>query len=211
MHKNIYKIKAAFSCNKNFINSINELKPFLGFDLNEIHLQKEINSINLENEVLIIDSSCVEKVPFEKINIPMILILGQNEKSTLKNKFDVIMKLPLNITQFNRAVIDLSQKYKFDQNSIVKVKDYILDKNTRFLKRNKNSVKITEKEMHFIEKLKNSSKPLTKDYILKNIWGYSSDTDTHTVETHIYRLRQKIKNQFDDKDFIKHTKEGYSF
>ena len=101
MHKNIYKIKAAFSCNKNFINSINELKPFLGFDLNEIHLQKEINSINLENEVLIIDSSCVEKVPFEKINIPMILILGQNEKSTLKNKFDVIMKLPLNITQFN--------------------------------------------------------------------------------------------------------------
>jgi len=211
MHKNIYKIKAAFSCNKNFINSINELKPFLGFDLNEIHLQKEINSINLENEVLIIDSSCVEKVPFEKINIPMILILGQNEKSTLKNKFDVIMKLPLNITQFNRAVIDLSQKYKFDQNSIVKVKDYILDKNTRFLKRNKNSVKITEKEMYFIEKLKNSSKPLTKDYILKNIWGYSSDTDTHTVETHIYRLRQKIKNQFDDKDFIKHTKEGYSF
>ena len=141
----------------------------------------------------------------------MILILGQNEKSTLKNKFDVIMKLPLNITQFNRAVIDLSQKYKFDQNSIVKVKDYILDKNTRFLKRNKNSVKITEKEMYFIEKLKNSSKPLTKDYILKNIWGYSSDTDTHTVETHIYRLRQKIKNQFDDKDFIKHTKEGYSF
>ena len=211
MHKNIYKIKAAFSCNKNFINSINELKPFLGFDLNEIHLQKEINSINLENEVLIIDSSCVEKVPFEKINIPMILILGQNEKSTLKNKFDVIMKLPLNITQFNRAVIDLSQKYKFDQNSIVKVKDYILDKNTRFLKRNKNSVKITEKEMHFIEKLKNSSKPLTKDYILKNIWGYSSDTDTHTVETHIYRLRQKIKNQVDDKDFIKNTKEGYSF
>ena len=211
MHKNIYKIKAAFSCNKNFINSINELKPFLGFDLNEIHLQKETNSINLENEVLIVDSSCVEKVPFEKINIPMILILGQNEKSTLKNKFDVIMKLPLNITQFNRAVIDLSQKYKFDQNSIVKVKDYILDKNTRFLKRNKNSVKITEKEMHFIEKLKNSSKPLTKDYILKNIWGYSSDTDTHTVETHIYRLRQKIKNQFDDKYFIKHTKEGYSF
>ena len=211
MHKNIYKIKAAFSCNKNFINSINELKPFLGFDLNEIHLQKEINSINLENEVLIIDSSCVEKVPFEKINIPMILILGQNEKSTLKNKFDVIMKLPLNITQFNRAVIDLSQKYKFDQNSIVKVKDYTLDKNTRFLKRNKSSVKITEKEMYFIEQLNNSSKPLTKDYIQKNIWGYSSDADTHTVETHIYRLRQKIKNQFHDKDFIKHTKEGYSF
>ena len=52
MHKNIYKIKAAFSCNENFINSIRELKPFLGFDLNEINLQKETKSINFENEVL---------------------------------------------------------------------------------------------------------------------------------------------------------------
>ena len=64
---------------------------------------------------------------------------------------------------------------------------------------------------HFIEEFNRYSKPLTKDYILKNIWGYSSDTDTHTVETHIYRLRQKIKNKFNDEDFIKHTPEGYSF
>ena len=198
-------------CNKNFSNSIEELKPFLGFDLNEIHPQKEPNSINSENQVLIADSSCAEKVSFEKINIPKVLILGQNEKNTFKDKFDATMKLPLNIIQFNRAVIDLSQKHKFDQNSLVQVKDYILDKNTRFLKRKENSVKITEKEMHFIEELNNSSEPLTKDYILKNIWGYSSDADTHTVETHIYRLRQKIKNQFNDNNFIKHTKEGYSF
>ncbi len=198
-------------CNKSFSNSIEELKPFLGFDLNEIHPQKEPNSINSENQVLIADSSCAEKVSFEKINIPKVLILGQNEKNTFKDKFDATMKLPLNIIQFNRAVIDLSQKHKFDQNSLVQVKDYILDKNTRFLKRKENSVKITEKEMHFIEELNNSSEPLTKDYILKNIWGYSSDADTHTVETHIYRLRQKIKNQFNDNNFIKHTKEGYSF
>tara|TARA_B100000029_G_C17554530_1_gene951265 strand:+ start:1439 stop:2074 length:636 start_codon:yes stop_codon:yes gene_type:complete len=211
MHKSFYKIKVAFLCNKSFSNSIEELKPFLGFDLNEIHPQKEPNSINSENQVLIADSSCAEKVSFEKINIPKVLILGQNEKNTFKDKFDATMKLPLNIIQFNRAVIDLSQKHKFDQNSLVQVKDYILDKNTRFLKRKENSVKITEKEMHFIEELNNSSEPLTKDYILKNIWGYSSDADTHTVETHIYRLRQKIKNQFNDNNFIKHTKEGYSF
>ena len=90
------------------------------------------------------------------------------------------------------------------------MKDYTLDKKARFLKQIHNSVKITEKEMHFIEELNNSSKPLTKDYILKNIWGYSSSADTHTIETHIYRLRQKIKNQFNDENFIKHTKEGYS-
>ena len=211
MHKGTYKIKVAFSCNKSFSDSIEELKPFLGFDLKEIQLSKELKSINSENQVLIVDSSCAEKVSFEKVNIPKILILRQNERNNSKDKFDATIKLPLSINQFNRTVIDLSQKHKFDQNSLVKVKDYTLDKNTRFLKRKESSIKITEKEMHFIEKLKNSSKPLTKDYILKNIWGYSSDTDTHTVETHIYRLRQKIKNQFDNKDFIKHTKEGYSF
>ena len=62
MHKNIYKIKAAILCNKNFTNSINELKPFLGFDLNEINPQKDVKSINLENQVLIVDSSCYEKI-----------------------------------------------------------------------------------------------------------------------------------------------------
>ena len=53
-------------------------------------------------------------------------------------------------------------------------------------------------------------KSLSKDYILKNIWAYSSDTDTHTIETHIYRLRQKIQNSFGDNNFIKNTKDGYS-
>ena len=197
MHKNIYKIKAAILCNKNFTNSINELKPFLGFDLNEINPQKDVKSINLENQVLIVDSSCYENLSFEMIKIPVILILGQKEKANIKNSFELVIKLPLSILQFNQSVVDISQKYKFDQNSIIKIRNEIL-------------AKVTEKEMNFIEELSNSPKPLTKDYILKNIWGYASDADTHTVETHIYRLRQKIKNQFNDENFIKHTKKGYS-
>ena len=210
MHKQFYKIKAAFFCNENFSNSIEELKPFLGFDLNQIHLEKEANLINSENQVLIVDSLAAGKLPFEKINIPKILIMGKNEKNALKNKFDATIKLPLNIVQFNQMVIDLSQKHKFDQNSVIKINNYTLDKNTRFLNKKEIFLKITEKEMHFLVELNNSSKPLAKDYILKNIWGYSSDTDTHTIETHIYRLRQKIKKQFNDESFIKHSKEGYS-
>ena len=89
-------------------------------------------------------------------------------------------------------------------------KDYILDKNERVLKKGKVKLKITEKEINFIENLHVSSKPLSREFILKNIWNYSTDTDTHTVETHIYRLRQKIKNQFKDNSFIKNSKKGYS-
>ena len=72
------------------------------------------------------------------------------------------------------------------------------------------SLKITEKETHFIDMLNKQKKSLSKNYILENIWSYSSGTDTHTVETHIYRLRQKIKNSFGDSNFIKNTDEGYS-
>ena len=85
-----------------------------------------------------------------------------------------------------------------------------LNKNERILKKANRSLKITEKEINFIDALNSSRKPLSKDYILKNIWSYSSDTDTHTIETHIYRLRQKIKKIFDDNDFIKNTEDGYT-
>ena len=196
-------------CNENFNNSINELKPFLGFAINKISAEIDPKSINLKNEVFIVDTSYIQKIPLDKINIPKILILKQNEKNIVKDKFDLALKLPLNIINFNRQVIDLSQKHKYGKNSLISIKNYILDKNMRILKYGNISIKVTEKEMHFIEELNNCLKPLKRDFILKNIWGYSSETDTHTVETHIYRLRQKIKNQFNDENFIKHTKEGY--
>ena len=171
---------------------------------------KQINEINSKNHLLIVDTSFNARVPLNEITIPIILILKQTEKkNNLDGKFNLTLNFPLNLVQFNRAVINLSQRYKFDKNSIVQIKSYILDKNTRFLKQKDILIKITEKEMNFIEELNNSSVPLTKNYILKNIWKYSSDTDTHTIETHIYRLRQKIKDKFGDKNFIKFSKGGY--
>ena len=210
MHKDQYKINAAFLCNSSFTNSLEELKPFLGFQLNKIDANKQINEINSKNHLLIVDTSFNARVPLNEITIPIILILKQTEKNNLDGKFNLTLKLPLNLVQFNRAVINLSQRYKFDKNSIVQIKSYILDKNKKFLKQKDILIKITEKEMNFIEELNNSSVPLTKNYILKNIWKYSSDTDTHTIETHIYRLRQKIKDKFGDKNFIKFSKGGYT-
>ena len=118
--------------------------------------------------------------------------------------------MPLNVVKFNKDIIDLCKKHEFSKNSQIKIKDYILDKNQRVLSKGNIVLKITEKEINFVETLNINQKPLSKDYILKNIWGYSSETDTHTIETHIYRLRQKIKDNFDDDNFIKNTKNGYS-
>ena len=71
------------------------------------------------------------------------------------------------------------------------------------------SVILTEKEIQLLELFLTKKKPISKDKILLTVWNYSADADTHTVETHIYRLRKKINDKFMDEKFILNNKEGY--
>ena len=207
MHKENYNINIACFCNKNFTNALKELKTFFGFNLILSESLKEFKNENIN--AVIFDNENSKKILSLNINKPKIYIQEKN-KINLEKKPEVIIKLPLNILQFNQEVINVCKKFEFNNNSLISIKNYILDKNERILKKNNTSLKITEKEIDFIEILNLSTKPLSRDFILKNIWNYSTATDTHTVETHIYRLRQKIKDKFEDNNFIKNSKKGYS-
>ena len=209
MHTNSYNVKVGCISSKNFINSLYEVRSFLGFDLIEIGKNYE-KSINNMCNAVIIETKVENKNLSNKIQIPKIFILDKNKKKMSNNPFELVLKLPINLVQFNKTVVELCKKYEFNKNSLIQIKGYILDKNERILKKNKISLKITEKETHFIEMLNHYGKTLSKEYILKNIWSYSSDADTHTVETHIYRLRQKIQDSFGDNNFITNTSNGYS-
>ena len=207
MHKENYNINIACFCNKNFNNALIELETFFGFNLVLCEDLSELKNKNIN--AVIFDNENIKKISSLNLNKPKIYIQEKN-KINLEKKPEVIIKLPLNILQFNQEVINVCKKFEFKNNSLISIKNYILDKNERILKKNNTSLKITEKEIDFIEILNLSTKPLSRDFILKNIWNYSSDTDTHTVETHIYRLRQKIKDKFEDSNFIKNSKKGYS-
>ena len=209
MHKENYNINIICFCNKNISNALEELKSFFGFNL---HLNyKNLNNLKQENiNAIISDIENSKKLSSLNFNKPKILIQENGKTLQSKDKYSLIIKLPLNLIQFNQDVINICKKFEFKNNSLISIKDYILDKNERTLKKNNMHLKITEKEINFIENLHVSSKPLSREFILKNIWNYSIDTDTHTVETHIYRLRQKIKNLFKDNTFIKNSKKGYS-
>ena len=209
MHKENYNINIICFCNKNISNALEELKSFFGFNL---HLNyKNLNNLKQENiNAIISDIENSKKLSSLNFNKPKILIQENGKTIQSKDKYSLIIKLPLNLIQFNQDVINICKKFEFKNNSLISIKDYILDKNERTLKKNNIHLKITEKEINFIENLHVSSKPLSREFILKNIWNYSTDTETHTVETHIYRLRQKIKNQFKDNSFIKNSKKGYS-
>jgi len=187
---------------------VKELKSFFGFNL--LLEDQDLNFLNDKKiNAVICDTDSSKKILNTNIKKPKILIQENNKNNFNQNMFSLVVKLPLDVVEFNQDIINLCMKFEFDNNSLIKIKDYFLDKNERILKKDDIFLKITEKEIDFIEILHSSNKPLNRDFILKNIWNYSSDTDTHTVETHIYRLRQKIKNSFDDDSFIKNSKNGY--
>ena len=196
-------------CNENFTKCLEELKSFFGFKIFSKNISNK-DLIDGKFNAIITDTENIPNISLRSILIPKIFIQQNNKQNKLKDIFAYTVKLPLNIVQFNQDIIDLCKKYEFNKNSLIKIQDYILDKNTRVLKKNDKTLKATEKEIIFIEMLHYSKKPLSRDYILENIWEYSSETDTHTVETHIYRLREKIKSHFNDSNFIKNSKQGYS-
>ena len=180
------------------------------------------NLITLDNFTNNLEKDLINVIIFDDdfVNYPLKLKTINKEKNIIKllisnsslNKklsYDDCMRRPINISELNSKITKLFTGQRFYINSTVKIKDYILDKNTKKITKNRIFVIVTEKEVQLLELLLNSNKPISKKEILNNVWKYSSDADTHTVETHVYRLRKKIIDKFNDEKFILSTKKGY--
>jgi len=183
----------------NFYDIISELKEhidyeLLKFDNKEIFFDKHKSKrISTENSILIVHE---KEYNFFVQNI--------NEHQIIK------FKPPVNIFTFieNLNVRFIQKKYQDQSN--VNVKDFFLDINSRELKKGNSTLKLTERETDMILFLNNSEKPVNVETLEKKIWQHSSELETHTVETHIYRLRKKIKAEFGNDDLIKSNKSGYT-
>ena len=121
----------------------------------------------------------------------------------------IINSLPLTIQKFLDDVSShlIKQKYNFQSKLIIK--DYTLNLNSRIISNQKNELKLTEREIDIITFLNDNNLPQSIKQLQNQVWGYSPDLETHTVETHIYRLRKKIKDKFNDEKFIKSLDSGY--
>ena len=95
------------------------------------------------------------------------------------------------------------------KNSSIHLNDYIIDKNERKIKKNDLELQLSEKEINFLILFSKSKEPISRNLVLKNVWHYSLKSETHTVETHIHRLRKKILEKFGDNNFIKNNSKGY--
>ena len=131
-----------------------------------------------------------------------------NNNITDKNVLD-LNDLPLSFKKLVELINIKLIKLKFNQQSKIIIKGYELNLNSKFFYKDNLKLKLTEKEIEIILYLNDKKIKHNVEDLQKNIWGYSANMETHTVETHIYRLRKKISDLFKDEQFILSHKNGY--
>ena len=198
---------------KIFLEIINEVKLFSKFNIKYYEdLDLCVKDAEKQNLLVVFFMNKNEKSFFNNkiYNFPSILIV---ESSTEKNKFSNGLKeqlnMPFTILEFEKKVISLLAKNEFKKNSLIQLDDYIIDKNERKIKKNDFELQLSEKEINFLILFSKNKEPISRNLVLKNVWNYSSESETHTVETHIHRLRKKISKKFGDDNFIKNNSKGY--
>ena len=179
---------------------ITEIKDYFNYEINYFNEKKYL----------------IKKIDEDKKFLEnSIILVNQKDLLSLKSRTDekriyCITKFPIKISnltdQLNARLIQ--QNYSAQSN--ININKYILDTNSRVLKKSNKELKLTEREIDTIIFLKNKNKPAKVDILQKEVWKYGEDLETHTVETHIYRLRKKIKDTFNDDTFIQSKKDGYT-
>tara|TARA_Y100001970_G_scaffold288920_1_gene417718 strand:- start:493 stop:1119 length:627 start_codon:yes stop_codon:yes gene_type:complete len=188
---------------------LNEINDYLMFNIMNQN-QENIEEANLNNAIILAKFQSKDFLLKNKKmdQSKVIFFLDENEKLKDLNNNQTIY-CPFNIYDLLEKInISLIKKKYSDQSNII-ISDYILNLNSRVISKNNISLKLTEKEIEIIIFLKNNSKPQKVSVLQNKVWGYSLEMETHTVETHIYRLRKKITETFKDNNFIISNESGY--
>ena len=174
---------------KELFNILEEIKENFEFKLEFYEKERELE--NLEND-----------------NLSDYLVITKKKLSNLKKQI-IIDKSPININDLIQTLNINFLKSKFIEQSKIDLGRYNLDLNSRILNQNEKELELTEKESSILIFLKQSKDPVKIDQLQEKVWGYNSELETHTVETHVYRLRKKINDKFNDNEFIISDKKGY--
>ena len=169
------------------------------------HILEEL-TLDLNFKITSIDSENSLKDNVKNIN--SYLIISKKRYSDISNQL-VIDKVPIKISKLMEKINIEFLKLQYNSQSEMKINDYSIDLNSREMLIKNKKLKLTEKEINTITYLSKSNKPVSINELQEKVWSYQSDIETHTVETHIYRLRKKILNTFDDNEFIISKKNGY--
>ena len=173
-----------------------------------ISLYQILEELGLDLNFKIISADTKDSLKDKVMNHHNSLIITNTKHSDIGNHF-VLENSPINISKLMEKINIEFLKLHFNNQSQMKVNNYNINLNSREMLLNDIKLKLTEKEINTITYLSKSKKPVSIDELQAKVWSYQSDIETHTVETHIYRLRKKILNVFNDNQFILSEKKGY--
>ena len=184
----------------NLYNILFEIKNL--FTFNVYNYQKsedfirelENNNIECLNSIIIVNKEISELISNKNVN---------------KNHILVIEGFPLKVEKLIDVINTQLIKQKFNFQANINIKNYNLNLNSRIISTGNEQLKLTEKEIDIILFLNDHEKPQSINILQNKVWGYLFDLETHTVETHIYRLRKKISKKFNDTKFIISGENGY--
>ena len=165
---------------------LSEINNYINFKLIRVDKISELNLIDL-NDYLLISNKKIKNI---------------ENQITLNN-------FPIDIIKLIESINVKFLKKKYSQQSDIDIGDYKLNLNSRKIFNGTKSLNLTEREANIVIYLNNSKKPVNISKLQTEVWGHNSKLETHTVETHIYRLRKKINDTFEDNNFIKSSKSGY--
>ena len=200
--------------NQTFLNILNEIKLISEFKfINSDDINFCIKEAKKYSRIVIVFKNSLSNEIYQEIvkaKLPL-LAINNSKKNNSKYKNELIeeINMPFKILDFQKKIISLQAKYEFNKTSLINLGSYTIDRNERKIKKDNLELKLTEKEIDFLILFTTNNKPVNRDFVLKKVWKYSSKTDTHTIETHIHRLRKKILQKFNDKNFIKNDNSGY--
>ena len=175
--------------NKELFKILNEINENFEFKLEFCEKEKDLKSLDNKNS-------------------KDYLVISKKKIFNLSNQI-IIDKFPININELNQILNINFLKSKFTEQSKIILGNYNLDLNSRILKHDLKELELTEKECSILVFLRKSKQPVKINLLQEKVWGYNSKLETHTVETHIYRLRKKISEKFSDNEIIISDQKGY--
>jgi len=196
-------------------NILDEIKDNLSFKVenfnNENEFLKFLNENKTDHKKSVIITTIHKKDFFlkKKFNLKNIFFFFENNSEQNFDQNYNIFKHPIDIYNLIEKINIQLIKQKYDFQSKIKLKNYSLDLNSRTITKNTTNLKLTEREMDIILFLNDSEKPQKINILQNQVWRYSNKLETHTVETHIYRLRKKMNDNFKDDNFIISSDAGY--
>ena len=178
---------------KSLFDILDEIKENLNFELIQTNSLEELENFK------------------KKYHMGNLIFLTNDKKINNKTglKELIIEKKPYKLLKLVEKINIFLLKNKYAVQSKLNIKNFILDTNSRELTKDNLRLKLTQKETEVVIYLNNASKNISIQDLQKNVWGHTSELETHTVETHIYRLRKKILNKFKDHKFILSSNNGY--